>query len=1150
MTEELNCEDSITCGNEYLEKLRRNQPHSQISPTAHPVVTVLTSVVSQSSPEVAPSLNKRYYIDENTGKLALRNYQNAAFFKAEDKPVSNIVELAALLTEISPDNRKMIIRGLQVRNDGRSKRRKKENFAEHPDGTYFVMLDFDKINTEFDPITVEAIESVIAKLPPEFTDVSYCYQHSNSAGIHNENRQPLKQGLNAHVFFWLNRRVRGEDLTAYLKKHCLDTGFYTVGEDKGGSVRVWYGVDTSTIYSAVQPHFTASPTLGNGVQCNLKPEERQGLVTKKSNVVTISQLAESTSTEVYVMADEVKRQYEKAHGYVHKQLQTVTRTGIASSTYSINPNAVVQGNRDLKNRKLSRDGQYLTLYFVGENSPGSWFVSQKNPQFAKRFGDGERIPLKELSQDAYNYIRDELKWFTELPHHTLPLLNGYLPEISSFAKARVSLMLAPTGCGKTKAAIDWMKCKWRAGELVIYTAPTIALVNQMQEDVRAAAIPCSNYRNVFAGNLVAEGVIVTTNASLRRILGLVYEAKIFHYIVYDEIHAGFDEFMLSNKGNDFFEKSILKAKQTLLLTGTLTEVQKSGLPNVIGYALSCLTEENYCCYEFNSVKSNPLVFRQLKNFDADFVELIEDLAEKARRGVSLPRVVILLSTSKLDAYRNILSILGLDSYAYVVSRPETHQSDIDAARMSNRPILIASPLFGVGINLYVEPEILWARFDKLNADTNHVIQTVNRANRGQVVCDVRIYANTSSESKIKTTDRNKLKQEISERLGNESSLVGLLEEHLQIDRNTYLFLRALEKDSDRTLSYLREHNLVQNYNVVEDVVELTSTYEHAEKFKEFSKHARDSYNSAIYQQAQKFTQAEIDLCFWNLNRLSEERKSAYLTLNPRVERDIETEELGVVMALCSLQTPQQARMVKIKKIQRIFAELQPWVSAQFAPEHSANWAKVQAEKTECMVVLLKKLAAIKSGSLTVSELVATLSRNKKFCEAFTALALYDQDYLTIAKELDVYIQGCKATRIAGSDHAREELRRAGLKLLKGFLEPIAVFFERKVVKGKTLINYDKLIVPEKWDLAGMANNLTKQALRLKALPVSQKVAVLTVDEGSIRKTMDKATCEQCVMYHQMECVLGHPVDCFDALLPRSRKTSCSDFKVLKIKLVA
>lgn len=107
-------------GNSYSPEFEFNFPqeHVLIATAKSSVVTVLTSVVSRGSPEVAPSLNKRYYIDANTGKLALRNYQNAAFFKAEDKPVSNIVELAALLTEISPDNRKMIIRGLQVKKDG------------------------------------------------------------------------------------------------------------------------------------------------------------------------------------------------------------------------------------------------------------------------------------------------------------------------------------------------------------------------------------------------------------------------------------------------------------------------------------------------------------------------------------------------------------------------------------------------------------------------------------------------------------------------------------------------------------------------------------------------------------------------------------------------------------------------------------------------------------------------------------------------------------------------------------------------------------------------------------------------------------------------------------------------------------------------
>jgi hypothetical protein len=1123
-------------------------PHEIVSSATQSTVTVLTSVVSRVNPHVAPHLNKRYFIDKSTGKLAITNYQSGYHFKFEDKPVNNIHELASLLTEISSDPKKMIIRGLRKPSQAKMSiiRRTNNNFAEHPAGTPFVMLDFDKIATDRDPLTVEAIESVIAKLPTEFHNITYYYQHSNSAGILNDDGQAFKQGLNAHVFFWLNQRVTGPSLTAYLKKHCLNTGFYSVGEDRGGSVRITYGIDPAPIYSAVQAHYTASPSIEAGVVCRLAPDQRQGLVVKAGDVVCMPVIASTIATEARHLAEAIKFKYEKDHGFIRKQLQSRTADGVAMITYTVNPNASAQGVRVLKGHKLSKDGQFVTLYFEGENSSGSWFVSKLSPLFAQRFGDAERLPLKEFSVSAHDFVRDTLNWFAELPVRQLSLINGYVPATRTFAQAKVSLILAPTGSGKTKATIDWMREKFIEHGVVVYAAPTIALVNQMSADIKAVGLPCCNYKEVYRGNLPSRGVIVTTNVSLMRILSLIYEAMWSHYLVCDEIHAGFDEFMRSNRRNEHFELALLKAKQTLLLTGTLTNVQKLGLPTVIGHALSNLNESAYCSYEFEPVKQNPLVLKSLNHFDADFISLMDDLSEKLKQDVALPRVVILLPTSRLNAYRTILDDRELLTVAHIVSRPEDSQSAIDAARTSDLPILIASPLFGVGINLQAEPDILWARFDRLPVDTNHIMQTVNRANRGRVNCHVRVYCGDDVDSKIVLPAKHKLKAEIAARLLEESSILGVLDEHFQIDRNAYQSLRKIERNSNQSLSYLIHHDAIQNYTVIDERVIVKPDVVKTDTFKDYQKQARDEYNAAILRQAMLFEQAEIDQCFWKLEKLAEERKYAYLAADPRVDRLIENEEFGVVMVLCGLPTPQQAKKVNIGKIKRIFGESIPWLSAQYDAEKISHWAKVCAEKTDCIVVLLDKLGGLKAGKLTVAHLVESLSRNKLFCDAFKALAGYDLEYLTISKRLSHYINRCQHVRVSGSNKQRKELKKAGVRLLEGLLEPIGVFFERT----DDCVNYDHLIVPERWDLRTMTINLMKQSLRLKVLPSDQKVPVIDVDEYSLRKIMCKDTCEQCAMYYQMACVLGHPVDCFDELLPRSREISCNDFKGIKIKVAA
>lgn len=79
--------------------------------------------------------------------------------------------------------------------------------------------------------------------------------------------------------------------------------------------------------------------------------------------------------------------------------------------------------------------------------------------------------------------------------------------------------------------------------------------------------------------------------------------------------------------------------------------------------------------------------------------------------------------------------------ALVVSRQENTPEEIEDARTSDKPILISSPLFGLGLNFLHAPEILWCRFDKVQADTSQIIQSVNRANRN-------LHATASAEVRI------------------------------------------------------------------------------------------------------------------------------------------------------------------------------------------------------------------------------------------------------------------------------------------------------------------------------------------------------------------------------------------------------------------
>lgn len=1131
---------------------RAVSPPVPVSPesSANSVVTVLTSVALPEKLGGTKMMHKTFSIDE-TGKLQIVPYQKASFFDSKAVPVDSITRLASHLERISTNPRMIVIRGLGQPSKTTYVRRRNENFPEHPQGTPWVMIDFDDIPLPDDvnPLSIPAIEHCIARLPPEFQGVTYYYQHSNSAGILKTDGTPLKAGLNAHVFFWLGRRIPGDELAAHLKSHCIKTGFYKVGPDKGGSIRISYGIDPSVITSSIQAHYTAAPDIGVGVQCTLAPDQRQGLVKMDQSEVKVPALPSDLVQSVWRLQSSLTDKYKREYGFKPTVTQTKTSTGIRIGHHYVNPNASLRGGRDFVNGKLSSDGKFFTLYFSDESSPGSYYVFKGQPDFSRRHG-GDRMLLKELSAGAHAYVRDELKWFTEIPHHELQLdQRGYLPPLSDFAKAKVSLVLAPTGSGKTKAAIDWMRSKIGSSSLIIYAAPTIALVNQMRSDLTLAGVSSHLYTETLQHNLPSFGVIVTTNQSMRRILGLVYDACIPHHLIVDEIHMGFDEFMRMKLDNEAFESAMSKAKQTLLLTGTLTDVQRTKIVGTVGHALVGLTEAHYCCYEFASVKRNPLIIRPSANFDSDFMVLIEGLAKDAVAGNPMKRLVVLLDTSKMRKYRTILEQHGLTRYAHVVSRPENMAEDIEEARVSRLPILIASPLFALGLNFDAEPEILLVKFDNVPADTNQINQTINRANR-PLPCEVRIYGNPQRGVKARMPDHKKLTDEVRALLKVESTLEGLLEEHFHIDPVTYRILRNVEKNSHVSLSQLVENDNFQNYQVVTEESVPNIDKEKAGEFKGHSKAARLSYLDAISNQASRFTNADLYAIFWKLQQLGVERQENWRRAKPRTDLEISEEESGLLMSLCDLSDSRQVRVLKAVKIKRLFGEIGPWRSAQYSRVTTPDWAKVESEKTDKLVILVKKLAQVQARTLSPINLAASLTRNEQLREGILALASDDIEYVSLSQKFTELIEARKGVKMKGTDAEKAKVQKASLELLGEVLAPLGVVFARQKVGKKVTIVYDTLIVPATWDLPQMAVNLERQAQRLKSLPIDQKVPMLDSKEFDDEKEMSLDVCKRCVFFHQGLCVLGHPTALPGYELEVTTATSCSSFKTVKLALVA
>ncbi len=561
--------------------------------------TFITVLTSRDHP-----VNKKYSLD-SVGLVQVAPYQNAARFNAAAHPVANIVDLADLLDRISRGSRKIIIRGIHPLRDATNVARNKANFPEHPDGTPWVMLDFDDVTLPqgLDPLSIEAIEWVVAKLPAEFQNVAYFYQFSSSAGILGSDGTPKKKGLNVHLFFWLSQRMPGEVLAAYLRLHCLQTGFYWFKENKGGLVNLKLGIDPAPIRTTVQPHYVALPEIGPGVQCLLTRDKRQDLIRKPKLSVAFPTFPADIITNANQMQRRIRNDWMRDHGYRKQTLITQTSNGVTANAYYNAPNHVVGGGRTFVDGKLSDDEEYLILYFDDESTPGSWYVAKKRPQIARRYGDGASLALRELSADAHAYVRDTLRWFVEVPIRNISLNEqGHLPAIGSFATVKVALVLAPTRSGKSRQAIGWIRplCNKR---LVIYAVPTIASVNQMRADFKAARLTPEKYNEVGPSHFPNVGIVITTNGSLPRILKIAHQRGLSHDLVVDDIHAGLDNLMRSSKRKELLEQAIAKSNQTLLLAGPLTTLQKLKLVELAMHVVGA--GKNFCIYEFQRVKSTP-----------------------------------------------------------------------------------------------------------------------------------------------------------------------------------------------------------------------------------------------------------------------------------------------------------------------------------------------------------------------------------------------------------------------------------------------------------------------------------------------------------------------------------------------------------------
>lgn len=1063
---------------------------SNLTPRHQTRVSVIKSL-NKDAP-----LNKHYHY--SSGELKCQPYSNGYHFKAKNFEISGIEELADLISQVSLRPQECIIRGLHEQTAVSCTQRRKDIFPEHPEGTPWVMIDFDDIPlpTGIDPLGIEALEHGISKLPECFKEVSYYYQFSSSAGIHDHEERPLKTGLNAHVFFWLDRRIPGPELSAWLQDESLSTNQYEIVENKGGVPMIKHPFDPAVIKNSVQPHYTALPTIGDGVKCQLMNKDRQNLVEKPLKLASIPPIT-VTPLEVKRREGQARQRWKIDHGAVLTTVPTSNRSGTAIQREWVMPSKGAQTGRKCIGYEFADDSkERIHLKFENENTPGSWWVGNKTPTIARRYGDEAELPLWELSGSAFDMVAHELGWFYPIVHDPMQLTNdGFLPDLELLINTRAVTILAPTGSGKTHAIAQWIK---QEQDLVIYTAETIALNNQTLEDLRKSGVSTGFYQEIRSDSHLAPfNCVVTTHESLSRVLSLVLRSGRKYSLVIDEVHMAIDYALKASNRLVTLEEGIGKAKQTICLTGTITDVQSKFLADMMFRALGSVDFHTYRVYEFAPYKNNELEVWDDKQFEALIFTALERVQTAIQAGQHPPRIVVIAPTAKLAPYRAMLRLLDIEGHADVVSKAESDQKSINQARLSNKAILISSPLFALGINFVVPPDELYVAYKLFAVDPNWIQQAVNRANRTEKPCRTVLCVGPSDSTPISLPTKVQQRLNVESHLENESTLPGLLDRHFHLDRATAMLLRDLEKDSRKTVHHLIDMDRVQNYRVIDRRAESIQIDE--DMLKSLRKEAREHYNGLINDHRRPYTTTENAPFLARLALLRQLRKAwkqhhryHHLPIDNRttstdhlsdfsqvilfgltaedavwlqkseqgqpfdddsaLEIDLKSQELALIADFCRLDTRSHMEEVSIIKLRRLLGDALPWVSNQYYGQNGQYDA--MARKLSEILLLINALEGLRQGKST--HWFAQQIRSKSTIRAgLRALANNEADFHAITARHEVIAQNKKAYQRSSSRRNDQILHKSCFEEAEHFFKSLGIRWEmQKNEHGRWVNDYD------------------------------------------------------------------------------------------------
>jgi hypothetical protein len=290
---------------------------------------------------------KHYTIDPITDRAQKGTVKTSYLHDSYTVPVSNLVDLWDAILTVRNDPKAFIIRGMgrePILTQVRRTKEEPDNFHEEP--TQWLCFDFDELpynSTVPIPQLLGSMDcnrmgqfindNIIKQyLPKEFHNIACIYQWSSSAGLMYKD-QVIKQGINLHLFFWLDRAVNDRELKTWLDKGDL----------------IW----DMSVFNTVTPIFVGNHIVRDpAITDYIDDSNKVGFVLNQEHV-------EVTVPEIEVKnVDDLLQSLEMPEDTVSDILQQLYNLG-----------AIYKSS-----------GSWFKLKHPGERTPGDWHIRKSDPR--------------------------------------------------------------------------------------------------------------------------------------------------------------------------------------------------------------------------------------------------------------------------------------------------------------------------------------------------------------------------------------------------------------------------------------------------------------------------------------------------------------------------------------------------------------------------------------------------------------------------------------------------------------------------------------------------------------------------------------------------------------------------------------------------